>query len=175
MIAFRNGDARYPFLWEEESQPAARWNDQGDGPVHYFTDTPNGAWAEFLRHEEIDDPADLSGIRRAMWAVEIGEKPEGVPALPINTLTGGMASYPVCRVEARTLRAAGHTGLTAPSAGLVPGGARGYRVENGLVEAAPADGGTIVLFGPRPDLVGWLAAVEARPSVALLERVRPLT
>ena len=75
MIAFRQVDARYPFLWEDASQPAGRWHGDGEGPAHYFADTPDGAWAEFLRHEDIDDPADVSTIRRQMWAVEIGDRP----------------------------------------------------------------------------------------------------
>ena len=65
VIAFRHTDPRYPFLWECGSQPAGRWHAQGEGPAHYFNDTPDGAWAEFLRHEEITEPEDLSGIRRA--------------------------------------------------------------------------------------------------------------
>ena len=50
MIAFRQVDARYPFLWEDGSQPAGRWHGDGEGPAHYFADTPDGALAEFLRH-----------------------------------------------------------------------------------------------------------------------------
>ena len=75
MIVFRQVDARYPFLWEDASQPAGRWHGDGEGPAHYFADTPDGAWAEFIRHEEIDDVADLPTIRRQMWAVEIGNEP----------------------------------------------------------------------------------------------------
>lgn len=174
MIAFRNADIRYPFLWEDDTQPPARWHGLGDGPMQYLADTPNGAWAEFLRHEEITDPADLAGVRRAMWAVDIGSDPTGVPALSIGLLTGDVDTYPDCQAEAKALRAEGHAGLVAPSAALLPGGARGYRVENGLVEGNPADGVTLALFGPRPDLIGWLVAAEARPAVALLDRVRPL-
>ena len=52
MIVFRQADPRYPFLWSDVSQPAARWHAVGEGPAHYFADTPDGAWAELLRHEE---------------------------------------------------------------------------------------------------------------------------
>lgn len=174
MIAFRNGDVRYPFLWEDAAQPPARWHGAGEGPVQYLADTPNGAWAEFLRHEAIVDPADLAGVRRAIWAVEVGELPSGVPALPLGVLMGGLDTYADCRAEANALRAAGHDGLVAPSACLTPGGAAGYRVADGLRDAPPRDGDTIVLFGPRPGVEGWLVAAEARPGVALLDRVRPL-
>src|SRR6476619_4322357 len=75
MIGFRQVDARYPFLWEDRRQPAGRWHRDGDGPAHYFADTPDGAWAEFLRHEEITEPEDVLTIRRQLWAVEIGDAP----------------------------------------------------------------------------------------------------
>jgi RES domain-containing protein len=62
VIAFRHADRRFPFLWEGSGQPAGRWNATGDSPIHYFADTPDGAWAEFLRHEGITSPEDLATI-----------------------------------------------------------------------------------------------------------------
>ena len=46
----RRADPRFPFLWESSAQPAGRWHGSGEGPCHYFADTPYGAWAELLRH-----------------------------------------------------------------------------------------------------------------------------
>lgn len=69
---------------------------------------------------------------------------------------------------------AGRPGLIAPSAALREGGAHGWRVDEGLRAGPPRDGMTIVLFGRRPDLVGWRACAEGRPEPSLLERVRPL-
>jgi hypothetical protein len=66
VIVYRHADTRLPFLWESSEQPAARWHGDGEGPVQYFSATPDGAWAEFLRHEEITEPSDLEGVRRAM-------------------------------------------------------------------------------------------------------------
>ena len=51
MIVFRHTDPRFPFLWESADQPGGRWNEAGEGPVNTFADTPEGAWAELLRHE----------------------------------------------------------------------------------------------------------------------------
>ena len=96
MIAFRHADPRFPFLREDSSHPAGRWNAAGE-LTHYFCDTPDGAWAEFLRHEEIDDPQDLLTIRRALWAVDIGQPPSLQPDLSEQTLTGGSESWPACR------------------------------------------------------------------------------
>ena len=170
MIAFRHTDPRFPFLREDSAQPAGRWNAAGE-LTHYFCDTPDGAWAEFLRHEEIDDPRDIATVRRALRAVDIGEPPALEPDLPERILTGGPEAWPECQRFARRHRTdAG--GIAAPSAALSPAGARGWRVDGGIRPGPERDGKVFALFGSRPDLVGWAAAVEGRPSEALLAKVR---
>ena len=171
MITFRHADPRFPFLRETPSPTAGRWNRPGE-LAHCFSDTPDGAWAEFLRHEEISDPADIPHIRRALWAVSIGNPPAVSPGLSAHVLTAGRASWEACQREAVRLRRAGKPGLTAPSAALVPGGARGVRVEGGERPGPPRDGVTIVLFGSRRDLIGWRAAAAGCPATDLLRRVR---
>jgi hypothetical protein len=175
MIVFRQVDARYPFLWEDASQPAGRWHGEGEGPAHYFADTPDGAWAEFLRHEDIDDPADLATIRRQMWAVEIGRPPADRVDLPLDVLTGGLDTYTRCRAHARALRATGVHRLAARSAALMPGGARGHCVRAGVQPGDPRDGVVMVIFGPPDGLLGWVAAVDGHPPEDLLLRVRYFT
>jgi hypothetical protein len=157
MIAFRQVDGRYPILWETAAQPPGRWHGDGEGPAHYFADTPDAAWAEFLRHEEITEEEDLRTIRRQMWAVEIGGAPSVGVHVADTTLSGGPSTYATCQEEARRLRRSGITRLAAPSAALMPG------VRSGVV---------IVVFGPPADIVGWLAADAARPASELLDRVR---
>jgi hypothetical protein len=175
VIVFRHADPSLPFLWEDAAQPAGRWHAEGEGPAHCFADTPDGAWAEFLRHEEITDPDDLAHVRRAIWAVEIpDDEPAAQPELDAAILTGGLRSYEPCQAEARRLRAAGASRLEAPSAALAPGSAHGHRVDNGLQPGPPRDPHTIVLFGPRPAIVGWQAVYEGRPAAELLARVRKL-
>lgn len=171
MIAFRHADPRFPFLRETASLAAGRWNRPGE-LTHCLSDTPDGAWAEFLRHEEITDPEDVLHIRRALWAVAIGDRPAARPTLPAGTLTGDRASWAACQREAARLRGAGGPGLTAPSAALVPGGAHGFRVAGGQRPDRPRDGLTIVLFGAQPDLTGWQAVASGAPAVDLLDRVR---
>ncbi len=174
MMLFRNGDRRWPFMWESANQPAARWHADGEGPVQYLADTPDGAWAEFLCHEEIDDPTDLAGVERSLWAVEADIDDSVRPNLPGATLVGGPAAYPQCQAEARRLRDAGAEALRAPSAALEPRSAGGYRVDRGLRSGPARDGVVFALFGTRPDAVGWQVVDRGRPPAALLDRVRAL-
>jgi len=171
VIVFRHADARYPFLWETGKQPAARWHGEGEGPVAYFAETPDGAWAEFLRHEEITDPADLEGIVRSVWAIELPDPPETTPRLPVAIMTGDRSTYERCRTEARRLRARA-AGLVAPSAAVRQRTPSGFRVDGGLRPAASRPERVFVLFGPQPALVGWSACAEGRPRADLLGRVR---
>jgi len=171
MMLFRQVDARFPFLWEGAGQPAGRWHADGDGPAHYFSDTPDGAWAEFLRHEEITDVEDLLTIRRQLWAVEVGDAPATPVELPSRVLTGGLDTYARCQREAAAMRSRGVTRLVAPSAALGRGAAGGVSVDHGVHPAPPRDGSVIVIFGESADLVGWIAAEDARPPANLLGRV----
>ena len=161
------------------SQPAGRWHGDGEGPAHYFADTPDGAWAEFLRHEEIDDPADLQTIRRQMWAVEIGEAP-AVPVEIRSAALGGGAEY------LRALSAAGESVAREgrdPSAGALCRADAWRRAQacactQACSPAEARDGRVIVVFGAPEGLTGWVAAVDGRPagrSLAARTRVAAVT
>lgn len=174
MIVFRTADRRWPFLWESDLQPPGRWHGEGEGPTHYFADTPDGAWAETLRHLEFTDPDDLRGLSRNLWAIEIPDEAAPTPALPPDVMRGNPDTYAACQEEARRLRSDGNKALEAPSAALVDGGAGGEFIRGGRVDADERDGRVLVLFGPRPDLRGWVCASEGRPEERLLTLVRPL-
>jgi hypothetical protein len=143
--------------------------------VHYLADTPDGAWAELLRHEEIRDPEDLAGIRRALWAIEVPEPPETSTRLPEPMVIGSTDTYSACQEEASRLRATGVAGFRVLSAALLAQSARGWIVQEGLREGPARKGQVYVLFGRRPDLVGWPVTFEGRPPDYLLDRVRHLT
>lgn len=171
-LGFRHCDHRTPFLWQSNAQPAGRWHGTGDGPANYFADTPVGAWAEFLRHEEITDPADLAGVRRSLWVVELPNGGYAEPKLAARVMTGGLSSYAACQAEARRLRQAGAERLEAPAAALKAGTARGWIAAPAVKSAAtPRDGRVWVLFGTGP-LVGWPAVVAGSPPEAVLPLVR---
>jgi hypothetical protein len=172
-VGFRHGDPRFPFFWESARQPEGRWHGSGEGPVQYLADTPDGAWAEFLRHEEITDADDLTGVRRRLWAVEFDRSAETERAVPVAgpVATGGLDSYPACQDVARRLRRSGITCLRAPSAALVAGGARGQLTRGLLREAADRDGLVWVLVGARPEARGWAAVDAGAPAPRLLPLV----
>jgi hypothetical protein len=174
-IGFRHCDPRFPFLWTSERQPAARWHGDGDGPANYFADTPTGAWAEFLRHEGITDAADLAGVRRSLWAVELPETDWAAPALAEATLHGDESSYPACRREAARLRAQGAERIEAHGAALLPGAAHGWNA--GAVghrpSVTPRDGRVWVVYGVQP-LTGWAAVHSGSPPPEVLPLVRHL-
>jgi RES domain len=172
VIFYRHVDPRFPFLWESSDQPPARWHAAGDGPVQYLSSTPDAAWAEFLRHEEIIDAADVAGIERSLWAIDVAEPPQARPRLNREVLLGEDDSYPACRAEASRLRAGGAAGLLAPSAAVAEETPSGFRTRGGLRGGPRRRESVVVLFGRRPDLVGWAACDRGRPRVDLLGRVR---
>ena len=176
MILFRNCPPALQFYWEVPNQPAARWHGDDEGPAQYLATTPDAAWAEFLRHEGITDPADLAGVERAIWAIDVNVELLALadPRLALPVLVGDETSYPQCQAEARRLRGAGAIGLKAPSAAVDRTTASGHRTEGGLVPGRPRDESTVVLFGMRPDDLGWVACAIGRPSVEQLRRVRHL-
>ena len=177
MIRFRTCDSRFPFFWSVQSGPqqrSARWHSQGEGPVQYLADTPNGAWAELLRHEEIHDAEDLQGLAATLWAIDV-ELPDPVgatPRLPIETLQGGRESYGDCQRAARALRNGGAQAMTAPSAALRPGGATGNLGTDPMQPGLRRDGTVLVIFGAAPQAVGWRTAAPGGPPPELLEQVR---
>jgi len=175
MILFRHADPRFPFLCESSDQPPARWHGPGEGPVQYLADTPDGAWAEFLRYEGITEESDVANVRRAVWAIQVPEDlPTVMPRLRHAALTGDLKTYDRCRREARRLRAGGAQALRAPSAALLPAAAGGWKVDGGLQPAAARDGSVLAVFGCRPDFVGWIASHAGRPRADLLRRIRHL-
>ena len=174
-LGFVHGDPRMPLRQPLDGAPAARWHDEADGPVQYLCDTPDGAWAELLRHEEITDPADLPGVRRRIWAVEVdaATEREAAVVVPPRVATGDAWSYPACRAAARALRVEGVTCVTAPSAALAPGGGRGQPADGSGGEAPDRDPVVWALSGPRPAPRAWAVVDTGSPTARVLALVVP--
>lgn len=172
-IGYRHCDPRFPFLWSNADQPDARWHRAGAGPAHYFADTPVGAWAEFLRHEEIRDADELQGVRRSLWAVELPDAGYATPKVPRTTLTGGPETYAACQTEAARLRESGAQRISARSAALRDGAARGWIADPAEHPSARARDGVVrVVYGQTGDLVGWPAVEAGAPPSRILPLVR---
>ncbi|MGN6522001.1 MAG: RES domain-containing protein [Actinomycetes bacterium] len=177
MLLFRHGDPRYPFAWESAGQPPGRWNDEGTGPALYLADTPDGAWAEFLRHEGIVEADDLAHIERRVWTIDVPDSilaRAQVPLLARGMMTGGFGTWAACQAEARRLRKLGHDILQVPSAALLDGAAGGQVTSGGLVEAPARGGLNYVLYGHVASLVGWACVDVGRPTARQLSHVRQL-
>lgn len=175
---YRVCDGQYPFLWNTTSQPAARWHDSATAPTQYLADSPEGAWAEVLRHADIRETEDVGDVERSVWAIALpADLKLGTPNLSMAVMTGGLSSYPACQNEAARLRGESFDGLVAPSAALQPGGAFGYTSGTTLLmdEASRHDGQVIALFGHWPSLTGWRCVQRGSAHPSLLSRLRPLT
>jgi hypothetical protein len=173
MILYRHCLPRMPFLWDFPNTSEGRWNRNGQGPTQYLADTPNGAWAEYLRNQGIVNEEQLKGVDRSLWVVILDDEDCAEPSLPNETLRGDPDTYPDCQDEAMRLQGEGVKALRAPSAALLDGAARGWQVVNGgLQPANDADGEVFVLFGARPQAVGWLIVDHGGPPAELLPLVR---
>jgi hypothetical protein len=87
-------------------------------------------------------------------------------------MTGDLATYRSCQAEARRLRESGASGLVGPSAAVSGATGSGFRTDGGLRRGPRRPERVFVLFGPRPDLIGWAACADGRPRDDLLVRVR---
>ena len=111
----------------------------------------------------LTEEADLAGVDRSLWAVEIPEAAYPKPNLPRSTLLGGLLTYTDCQDEARRLRQGGTQCLEAPSAALLPGGARGWVAMPNIQAAHGSRSGKVwVWFGARPDFVPLWASSNRR-------------
>jgi RES domain len=180
-LGFRVCDRRYTFLWQSAGQQAGRWNRAGDQPVHYLANTPTVAWAEWIRHQEIEDPADLEGVAAALWAVLIPDHWTDPDLQPVNLSTDLVLGTTPEAAEARLalvdqLKAQGAQGLLTPTAALhqsdqvLPC----IRVRDGSEQAdalaTPAQ--VILLWCAAEQLPGWCCVPEGRPGPELLPLVR---
>jgi hypothetical protein len=180
-LGFRVCDRRYPFLWQSPGQQAGRWNRAGDEPVHVLANTPTVAWAEWIRHQEIEDPVDLEGVAAALWAVLIPDywSDQDLQAVNLSTelVLGTTPEAEAARLAlVDQLKSQGAQGLLAPTAALHHSDAAlpCTRVRDGSEEAdalaTPAQ--VILLWCAGDQLPGWCCVPEGRPGPELLPLVR---
>lgn len=66
LVGFRWSSYDVPF-WARENSAAGRWNHAGIGSTQYWSLTPDAAWAELIRQEDLNSEADLDGVRMPFW------------------------------------------------------------------------------------------------------------
>ena len=180
-LGFRVCDRRHPFLWHGPGQESGRWNRAGDEPVHYLASTPTVAWAEWIRHQEIHEPADLEGVAAALWAVLIpshwSTQDLQPVELPMPVVLGTSSEAAAARLDlVEQLRATGAQGLLAPSAALHHSEAAlpCVRVRHAIEQpdTLPLPAQVILLWCTAEQLPGWCCVPEGRPGAELLPLVR---
>lgn len=147
LVAFRYCSYDVPF-WVRPNTRPGRWHVAGAEPTQYWSLTPEGAWAELIRYEELSTEEELDEIRTAIWVCRIpcmglvdltnDEVRDGYKLAGEDLTTDAWdacqrAAVEICR-EAR--------GVLAPSAAL-------------------ADTLNVTLFGPRR-----LIAFQRTPALA---------
>lgn len=168
-MAFRYCSYDVPF-WVRPNTRAQRWNVLLEGSTQYWSLTPDGAWAEHIRFNDIRTEAELDEVRIPIWvcrAPGLGlldlREPDvrGRYGLTLRDMTDG--DWGACQRAATVMRAEGVRGILSPSAAL-------------------AGATNLTLFGPRraiaynrrPALASAVpAAVVAigRPPTKLVDRV----
>lgn len=166
---FRYTSHDVPF-WVESNTRAGRWHEVGDPPTQYWSLSPDAAWAELIRSEQLRTEDEVAEIRMPMWACRFPKAGLLDLTVPENQERFGVShgsliadSWSTCQMVGQSIRV-DHPGVIAPSAAL-----EGH--------------GNVTMFGARRK-IDWRnrpllarttpAAVVAigRPPPGLLRRVR---
>lgn len=170
LVAFRWTDYDVPF-WARENSDDGRWNYGGQGSTQYWSLTPEAAWAELIRHENLKSEEDLDLVRKPFWSARI-------PSLGLVDLrkSDQRESH---RITEDDLISDDWSACQKLAAGLRQGATRGVIVPSA---ALPAHA-NITLFGrrraidwtTRRALASTIPATQAalgRPPEGLLPQVR---
>jgi RES domain-containing protein len=68
--AFRYCSYDVPF-WARPNTRAGRWNRENDPPTQYWALTPDAAWAELIRAEDLKTEEDLDLVRMPLWVCRV--------------------------------------------------------------------------------------------------------
>jgi hypothetical protein len=171
-VAFRWSNYDTP-LWVRSNSTAHRWNRTREAPTQYLSLSPEGAWAELIRAEELTSAPTVRLVQMPMWVLQVHEthiadyetfeKAEAA-GFPPEALVDD--DHERCRAEATRLREHGFRGVLTPSAAL-PGDVNltlfGPRL---AVEWGCGDDGRLSSFIPAKQLA------VGHPPDDLLARVR---
>ena len=169
--AYRHGTADH-----DVSQNIAALLDAIEGAAPYaILDLGCGPGRDLLAFTELGH--DATGLDGAAELVALARAETDCPVLlqdflsldlPAAHFDGVFANASLFHVPSSQIARV----LAELAAALKPGAARGWRVDGGLQPGPDRDGQVVVLFGRRPDAIGWAASVDGRPSPDLLPKVR---
>lgn len=148
VIAFRWTDYDVPF-WARENSRDGRWNYADQGITQYWSLTPEAAWAELVRAEDLRTEEDLDEVRMPIWIARIPSlglvdlrTPDGRGKYGISADALTDSDWTPCQEVAADLRKRGSRGVMTPSAAL-------------------SGHASLTLFGPRR-AINW----ASRPALA---------
>jgi RES domain-containing protein len=148
LVGFRYSSYDVPF-WVRPNTHAQRWNASLEGPTQYWSSTPDGAWAEHIRFNDIRTEAELDEVRIPVWVCRLSsmgllDLREADVRDRYDLTLGDLTAddWSACQRAATAIRAEGARGILSPSAAL-------------------ANATNITLFGPRRAI-----AIDRRPALA---------
>lgn len=123
-VAYRWTDYDTP-LWSRPNSTAQRWNRTREAPTQYLSLSPEGAWAELIRTEDLTSVAQVRLVSMPLWALHVRETHVADYATFEKAEAAGFPSdalvnedHERCRAEGTRLREHGFRGVLAPSAAL---------------------------------------------------------
>jgi hypothetical protein len=123
-IAYRWSDYDTP-VWARPNSAAQRWNRTREAPTQYLSLSPEGAWAELIRTEDLTSVAAVRLVRMPLWALRVRETRVADYATFEKAEAAGFPpdalveeDHERCRAEGTRLRERGFRGVLAPSAAL---------------------------------------------------------
>lgn len=168
-MAFRYSSYDVPF-WVRPNTLPQRWNLAGEGCTQYWSLSPEGAWAEHIRANDVTTEAELEEVRIPIWVCRLScmglidlRQAEARDHYELTAADLTSPDWSACQRAATRMRMEGARGLLTPSAAL-------------------ADAANVTLFGPRRQITfdrrpALASAVPAtivaigRPPRKLVERV----
>lgn len=70
LVAFRWSNYDVPF-WARPNTRDGRWNRAHGEPTQYWSLSPDAAWAELIRHENLTTEAELDQVRMPFWVCRV--------------------------------------------------------------------------------------------------------
>jgi hypothetical protein len=124
LTLFRYTSYDVPF-WVRPNSRSGRWHVSGDPPTQYWSMTPDAAWAELIRSENLRTEAELDELRMPIWAcrypasnlVDFGEH-HACERLGISATELVADDCSPCQALGRRLRIDSCPGVIAPCVAL---------------------------------------------------------